>query len=44
MVGNVWLKISVREKGPVTGSCEYETSDSTKGGSCYVAERLFAFQ
>jgi len=40
------LKISVREKGSVTGSCEYryETSDYTKGGSCYVADRLFAFQ
>lgn len=38
------LKISVREKGPVTGSCEYQTSDYINGGSCYVAERLFAFQ
>jgi len=28
------------------GSCEYgyETSDYTKGGRCYIAERLFAFQ
>jgi hypothetical protein len=40
------LKISVREKGPVTVSCEYGygTSDYTNGGSCYVTDRLFVFQ